>query len=487
MNFWQDWPLPRKVFAMVLLHALLLAVFIFFRYIAADEGLYLSAAREVAGGNHPYLDFAYVHPPYFPYFLAPFSTWGWTSLFASRAVSALSSLFVGVLLFSIARRLWNEKVGFVLWGFWILNGLLLVWNSVVKPSAWADFFTLLAFWSFLEGRTKAAWFFSGLWSAMAVNLRAFMLAPSAVFFLFLLFRSEKPRIQKTLFWCFGFVFAFSFSLYFFLCEPTGFIFDNLTYHYLWGVGVVAEGGRFGFWDRLANLAKFVLFPQNSVLLLLAAGAVPAFFQTDDKNRRNQILLIAALFTVLVFAFFFTTPSPLAYYVQTVPYLVLLAGFGVNRLLEGGREPFSPLFRRGLIAAHLISLALIAYIFLFGQRSRDRQYLLSSIKPVIEYLQKNGAPTDTVFSEWPGYAALAGMQLPKGTETVGLDVAHLLTAGERKRYHILDSAGVDSLLRQKKIKWVVTGGTVTAVWPEPLVANYAAVFQSSPATVYRRNE
>jgi hypothetical protein len=441
----------------------------------------------VAAGNHPYLDFAYVHPPYFPYLLAPFSGWGWSSLFVSRIVSALPSLVIGGLLFLIARRLWNEKIGFVLWSFWMLNGLVLANHSVAKPLAWADFFTLLALWPLLETRTKSGFFFSGLWSAMAVNLRAFMLAPSAVLFLFLVFRSEKPRWEKLSFWCLGFVPAFSFSLFFFLREPAGFIFDNLTYHYLWGVQVVVEGGRFDFWNRLASLVKFVLFPQNSVLLLLAAGAVPAFFQTNDNHRKNQILLMAALFTALGIAFFSTTPSPLAYYVQTVPYLVLLAGFGANRLLEEGKESFSPLFRRGLVVAHLVSLALVAYIFLFGQRSRDRQYLLSSVKPVIEYLQEKGTPTDTVFSEWPGYAVLAGMRLPKGTETVGLDVAHLLTAEEKRAYHILDSAGVDSLLQQKKIKWVVTGGTVSAVWPKQLADNYTTIFQTAPATIYRRNE
>ncbi|MCI0404460.1 MAG: hypothetical protein L0209_00020 [candidate division Zixibacteria bacterium] len=487
MKFWHDFSFGQKVFLMVSLHVLLLAVFVFFRYIAADEGLYLSAAREVAGGNHPYFDFAYVHPPYFPYLLAPLAGWGWKSFFLSRAVSALPSLLLGLGIFFVARRLWNEKTGFVLWSFWMLNGLLLAWNTVVKPAAWADFFVLLGFWSLLEARSKAAYFFSGLWSAMAVNLRAFMLAPSAVFLFYLMLRAEKPKTEKILFWCFGCTLTLSFSLYFLAREPAGFVFDNLTYHYLWGVGVVAEGGRFGLLDRLVSLAKFVLFPQNSVLLFLAAGAVPAFFQTTENNRKNLLLLIAALFSALTLVFFFTTPSPLAYYVQTLPYLVLLAGFGVNRLLEGGKESFSPLFRRGLIAAHLVSLGLIAYIFLFGQRSRDRQYLLSSVKPVIEYLRKNGTSTDTVFAEWPGYAVLAEMQLPKGTETVGLDIAHLLSDEEKKAYHILDSAGVDSLLRLKKIKWVVTGGTVSAVWPEPLAVNYTAVLQTAPVTIYRRNE
>ncbi|HLG93478.1 MAG TPA: glycosyltransferase family 39 protein [candidate division Zixibacteria bacterium] len=487
MKLWNDLSFRQKGFLMVSLHAVLLAIFVFFRLLDADEGLYLSAAREVAGGNHPYFDFAYVHPPYFPYFLAPFAGWGLKSLFISRAISALPSLLLGLGIFFIARRLWNERIAFILWGFWMLNALVLVHHSVAKPVAWADFFVLLTFWFLVETKQRSSFFFSGLWSGMAVNLRGFMLVSTAVFFLFLSFRAEKPRMEKLLFWCFGFVLALAFSLFFFLREPAGFIFNNWTYHYLWGVKVVAAGGRFDFLDRLASLAKFILFPQNTALLLLAGGALAAFFQEQDKRRKEILVLVAALFGGLTTVFFLTTPSLLGYYVQTLPYLLLLAGFGVNRLLEGGKESFSPLFRRGLIAAHLISLALIAYIFLFGQRSRDQQYLLSNVKPVIEYLQKNGTPSDTLFSEWPGYAVLAGMQLPKGTETVGLDIAHLLSAEEKKAYHILDSAGVDSLLRLKKIKWVVTGGTVSEVWPEPLSANYAAVFQAAPITVYRRNE
>ena len=183
----------------------------------------------------------------------------------------------------------------------------------------------------------------------------------------------------------------------------------------------------------------------------------------------------------------STPSMVQYYTEALPYLVLLAGFGGSALQERYAARFEFGKKLGLSIAHLISLGMVVCIFLLGQRSRDRQYLLSNVRPVIDYLRKNGNPTDTLFSEWPGYAVLAGMQLPKGTETVGLDVAHLLTAEEKEAYHILDSAGVDSLLRFKKIKWVVTGGTVSEVWMKPLSANYAVAFQTAPITIYRRHE
>lgn len=487
MKFWQGLSFSKKTFLVVSLHAGLLAVFVFFRFIDADEGLFLSAAREVAGENRPYLDFAFVHPPYFPYILAPCANWGLKSLFLSRVISALPSVLLGLAIFYISRRLWQEKVAFALWTFWILNGLILAQHSVAKPPAWADLFVLLAFWSLLETGRRGGFFFSGLWSGMAVNLRAFMLVPSAIFFFYAVFRSEKPRLEKLLFWSLGFVVALSFSLYFLLREPAGFLFDNITYHYLWGVKVVAAGGRFGPLDRLANFAKFVFFPQNTVLILLAAGALPAFMQSEEGRKKNLLALLGLLSVALAIVFFAITPSLLSYYVHVTPYLMLLAGFGIDRLWSGGRDSFSPIFRKGIAAAHLVSLGLIAYIFLFGQRARNRQFLLSNVKPVVEYLNKNGKQTDTLFSEWPGYAVLAGMRLPHGTETVGLDVAHLLTPAEKKAYHLLDSAGVDSLMRFKKITWVVSGRLAAETWPGPLSANYSAVFRLSPVTVYRRNE
>jgi len=43
------------------------------------------------------------------------------------------------------------------------------------------------------------------------------------------------------------------------------------------------------------------------------------------------------------------------------------------------------------------------------------------------------------------------------------------------------------LRFKNIRWVVTGGTVSSVWPEPLSTNYSVAFQTGQVAIYRRNE
>ncbi len=482
MNFWQRLSIGQKILSLLLLHSGLLLIFVFFRYIDADEGLYLSAAREVFWGHRPYLDFMYVQTPYYPYFLAPLSHFGWSGLFFCRLISALAPLFTGALIFSLARRLWNEKTAFVLWGFWILNGLVLVWGSVAKPAGWGDFLLFLGFWALFFGANKFAAFFSGLSSGMAVNLRGFLLFPAAVW-PFSLVADKTRKAKDILFWLCGFLVALTFCFYFLFQSRGAFFFNNYTYHRLWGTEVLSE--RFTFFHRVAALMKFLFFPQNLVLYLLAAVGI--VLRPTDFRKWHLMLVAGTAAIILHIAFFASIPSMVQYYVETLPYLALLAGFGLAGLREKTSSNFWRLGKWGLISAHVISLGLVVYIFLLGQRPRDQQYLLSNVRPVVTYLVRNGTPSDTIFSEWPGYAVLAGMRLPRGTETVGLDVAHLLSQKEKKAYHILDSARVDSILANKGVKWVVTGGTVTEVWPKPLGAGYKPAFKSGPIAVYRRNE
>jgi hypothetical protein len=123
----------------------------------------------------------------------------------------------------------------------------------------------------------------------------------------------------------------------------------------------------------------------------------------------------------------------------------------------------------------------------GGRQKDRIFLLSNERPIVEFLKKEGSPADTVVSEWPGHAVLAGMQLPRGTETVGLDIAHLLSVEEKQKYRILDSAGVAELLGAQEARWVVTWGVMEETQARPLTLNYQKVFDAGPTRVYRRNE
>ena len=482
MNFWRRLSLRQRVLSLFFLHAGLLVIFVFFRYLDADEGLYLSAAREVFWGHRPYLDFMYVQTPYYPYFLAPLSHFGWSGLFFCRLISALAPLFTGALIFSLARRLWNEKTAFVLWGLWILNGLVLVWGSVAKPAGWGDFFLFLGFWALASetGQRKIRFFFSGAAAGMGANFRGFLLFPSA-FWAALLLLQKGHRAKNFLFWSLGFLAALSFSLYFIFQSPAAFFFNNYTYHQLWGNEVVAAGGQFGWVKRLTAIVRFLFFPQNFILYGLALLGL--LHRPLDAWRRKVLHLAFGTVAVLHLVFILSTPSMGQYYAEALPYLALLAGFGWNYLEERSSSWLVFLRKWGLGLAHVISLALVAYIFLFGQRSRDREF----IRPVVDYLARKCNPADTVLSEWPGWAVLSGMQLPRGMETVGLDVTHLLSSKEKQAYRILDSVGVDSLLTGKKVKWVVMGGVVAEHWPRPPSLNYTPAFRSGPVTVYRRNE
>jgi len=47
--------------SLIMVHAVLLLLFVYFRLVDGDEGFYLEAARAVGSGKTPYIDFFFIH------------------------------------------------------------------------------------------------------------------------------------------------------------------------------------------------------------------------------------------------------------------------------------------------------------------------------------------------------------------------------------------------------------------------------------------
>src|SRR3990172_4266091 len=84
-------------------------VFVFFRFIDADEGLYLNSAYLVKQERTPYFDFFYPQAPLLSYIYAPIADLGISSLFWGRLISLLSSLILGLVLFFYHRRITDDS------------------------------------------------------------------------------------------------------------------------------------------------------------------------------------------------------------------------------------------------------------------------------------------------------------------------------------------------------------------------------------------
>src|SRR3990172_6278796 len=139
---------PEKLifFGLLFFQIILGLVFVFFRFVDADEGLYLNSTYLVKQEQIPYFDFFYPQAPLLPYVYAPISDLGINSLFLGRLISLLISLILGLLLFFYYRRITGDsKSSLWLYFFYTFSGLILAYHPVVKTYAWSDLFGFLSF------------------------------------------------------------------------------------------------------------------------------------------------------------------------------------------------------------------------------------------------------------------------------------------------------------------------------------------------------
>ena len=149
-NYFQ--PDDRSKFYLILfLQAAFLVLFIVFRLMDADEGIYLNAANLVTKGLLPYHEFFSNQMPYISYLYAPISGFGMNSLYAGRLFSALLSLIMSIVLYQTVRRISENSIYPLIAVFLFgLNGLTLTWHSTIKTSVVSDFFGFLGFVLFLN-------------------------------------------------------------------------------------------------------------------------------------------------------------------------------------------------------------------------------------------------------------------------------------------------------------------------------------------------
>ena len=230
---------------------LLLLIFVFFRYIDADEGLYLMAAHQVWQGEFPYLDFFYVQMPLLPYLYSFISHSGFNSLLGARVISMLLTLFLGFLLFSFSKKIERDtRISLFLFFLFSFNGLILSWNSVVKTYAFSNLFAFLSFifYSrvlFCSKIRGIDFFLSGVFIGLASSCRSvFVLVFLAQLAIMLfVFPARFPNLIR---YSGGTILSSVLSIYLFLGDSGAFIFDNFLYHQIWGKEVIGMG----LWIRL---------------------------------------------------------------------------------------------------------------------------------------------------------------------------------------------------------------------------------------------
>ncbi len=460
-------------------------VFVFFRFIDADEGLYLNSAYLVRQGQTPYFDFFYPQAPMLPYVYAPISDLGINSLFAGRLISLLISVILGLILFFYYRRITsNSKSSLWLYFFYTFNGLFLAYHPVVKTYAWSDLFGFLSFiflTNFLFFNSKKSnLFWSGLFIGLAFNFRATFLVILLLEVVMVLFFSKIPDKFKSILLLFiGALIPCIPSLILFFKNPAIFIFSNFTYHQIWGTKVV----QMGIFQKFLVVGKFVFYPQNFLLIILAIYGIRRSFKNNFKIGKSAL----AFAIILVTIYFLATPTQFQYYEQSIPYVLILSGLGFSAILSwlNQKKPsLKTIFSWGSVIIYFLALIPFFLIFISSVRERDQFFKISEVKKVVSIIQESTTSQDKILSVWPGYLVFSKREGVVGMKTCGYEVTPFLEKNKIQALNLVTKSEIEKILTEKKAKLVVVWeGGLEEFYPL-LVKNYQLKAEVGRVRIYQ---
>ncbi len=476
----------KLVFWILLFSQIVLGlVFVFFRFIDADEGLYLNSAYLVRQGQTPYFDFFYPQALLLPYVYAPISYLGFNSLFFGRIISLLVSLILGLILFFYYRRITSDSTSSLwLYFFYTFNGLFLAYHPVVKTYAWSDLFGFLSFifltdFLFFNSK-KSNLFWSGLFIGLAFNFRATFLLIFLLEIVIILFSSKILNKFRSILAFFIVVLIPSIpSLIFFLKNPSIFIFDNFTYHQIWGTNVV----QMGILQKFLVLGKFVVYPQNLLLIILAIYGIQWSFKNNFRIGKSAL----AFAIILVAIYFLATPTQFQYYEQSIPYVLILSGLGFSAILSwlNQKKPsLKTIFNWGCVIIYFLALIPFFLVFILSVRERDRVFKISDVKKVVSLIQESTTSQDKILSVWPGYLIFSKREGIVGMNTCGYEVTPFLEDNDIKALNLIEQSEIERILEEKRIKLVVVWeGGLEEFYPL-LAENYELKAEVGKVRIYQ---
>ncbi len=159
------------------------------RWINPDEGAHLYDAKFILEGKIPFVDYGSRMPVYV-YILAVFLKVFGASYISGRLLPLFSNIGIGIILFFIGRKLFNNnKIALLASAIYLFSPLSILWSVVVKTEQLETLFVTIGMFlliSFIKLRKENynLVFISGIFFALAYYVRE---SSIAVFFLSILF------------------------------------------------------------------------------------------------------------------------------------------------------------------------------------------------------------------------------------------------------------------------------------------------------------
>ncbi|MEW6685537.1 MAG: hypothetical protein AB1393_04950 [Candidatus Edwardsbacteria bacterium] len=520
---------------------ILLFLFVHFRFIGADEGLLLEASWQVSKGRIPYIDFFYVQMPLLPYIYAGLLKLNISSFHTLRLFLIFLSFGLGLVIMVCAYRNTSPffpppqregEVALSVIFLYAFNGYVLTCHSLIKVFAWTDLFAFLCFFllnlNFLEisekvqkspitqkkhrlHRLKALKIFTlrnpleirvicgrvflaGIFLGIALNIRATVLPLVPLFVIWNAVGSHsfKQFLFSSAIFILGVLVVSPLSLYLFFRDPEAFVMNNLIFHLIW---YPVQEPKSLFWQKITAISRYLLpHAQNFILTLLAFwGVKMSFFDRKSwsgKRREDRTALIAFSFAgVIVITYLFATPIITQYFVQIIPYCLIMTIPALKRVFE--KQDFLWLNKKLflIVFAALYFIMLFPYILIFigSVREKDKMWEIKEVMAVARTVQQVSAPQDSVLSWWPGYVFFANRPPVSHSEFCGYQFTNRLKEEDYSRYHILNDKQITEIISQRRAKVLVFDEEMTVKFADEIDQSYRFYKEVGEQLIYLRRE
>ncbi len=435
------------------------------RPLDGDEGYYAAAARLVAMGRLPYLDFFYPQTPVLPFILAPFTWLCGASLWLLRTVPVLTVALAAWCL-ALYHRGGRERPGipvFVAVLMLVLDPHFLSWNVTLKTYGAANLGVLAALAALdrgVRGR-ELRWFaVGGAAAALTVGVRLLYAGWAAVLVggVAVLLWREREAGRKVGALAAGVLAGAAPTVFFLARDPDRFLFNTLRYHQLRFSVHDLSGAGFGerAADALAVLGgALAAAPYLVLLLALAVWGLRSL--RDDRTPEARLLRIWSL-AALVHFVVCLLPDPAYRQYFTAAWSPLVIPPALAGLADLWRRARQPRAAAALASVLLACYAVLQLAVLHTGMDMSPVWTRPVQNEVAAAIDRHSGPRDTVLAFWSGFPYTARRNWAPGMENhFALGVAGKLDARGRNRYHI---AGVDRLgemFRARTAKVVVLGG------------------------------
>ncbi len=413
------------------------------RFLAADEGFYLLAAKEVYFGRDLYLDFFYPQMPLFPYFYGLFLKVIGYSWEIARLIAALISCGCAVLLYLRLKAL--RAPFFIIFGLALFlgSGLVLSWFPTAKTYSLSTLFLLIAYLSIKRTFSLPpffSFFLGGLFIGLAVNTRLFYCITIPFFLFDIILCHRKNALRPVLFFLLGGVATYLPHLYYIVHDSSAYWFNNVGYH-------LVRSHRSAELDEIArNTIYNILFAFQPDERMDGFQFPMLFYVTCFSGIYSLIahrfLSLATMIGLSLFAMSLSPdPIHLQYFSTVVPFFIL----GTCESLAKGKELKKWVFLLLLLFSveylrhtpDAIYRSTTSGIGVKGVEEGKEHLSQISIASYVGYaLDKHTDSGELVLAQWPGYLLESHARIYPGMENqFWIRISHKLTEEERKDYHL----------------------------------------------------